>query len=562
MPVRFRFKQEQLSIERLVRLEAKPEKKIKLKRDFKAAFSEHTRVYGEYLAAVDYMEGDPLPLKTHQLALRACTPPPAVIRPHMARLFQQKKLSQHELAHPYESRFQKIMQNIMDAGFDPTIEDYHFIMSQFAAVGDYAGIQTYMNHMDKMGLEPKGQTYGFILQAIAHRISLLPSDSQQPITVRKLVDIFILTLREMADRRIPPSSIDLDLAVRVLSEVHDLQGLTELLRVSYGVDLSYLDSPPIDAASVPPTSTANSSPGVPPVLPFSTYTLNSLLKTLGRWGQISKMTYVFETLTNPLPVPAKSDNTFDDDDGDFFPIQQEWKPQSAEPNSTSFNILIKYCVAHKCRVLAKHYALELMKREHGSTIRLRNELRVRPLSEIATPHLAVNEETLRPLLALASRTRNIALLKWVIRACKLSARRKYRAWTYYNETKSKHDPGLAPSTSDTPAAPESSSSSSLAPTPLLRKTRRSSTFEIPTHLWILRRDIALFYSMKVRAKRRLFNIIDRIKARLGRRVWAGKSVYMRDKAARVNVDPEVWKKKVNFKKRREQMLRPTPGEGS
>ena len=36
------------------------------------------------------------------------------------------------------------------------------------------------------------------------------------------------------------------------------------------------------------------------------------------------------------------------------------------------------------------------------------------------------------------------------------------------------------------------------------------------------------------------------KARMGRRIWKGKDVYMKDEETRVKVDREAWKEKVNF----------------
>ena len=506
------------------------------------AYSDRTKIYGEYLAAVNDTGGDTLPLEIHQVALRACTPPSDDIRAHMARLLQEGKLSWNNLTHPYESRFQEIIENIIAAGFNPSIEDYHFIMSQCAAVGHYVGIQKYMHHMGRMGLEFNGQTFGFIFQAIAHRLSFPAPDSERPIIVREFVDVFVQALREMANRRIPPSPMNVDLTFRVLSEVNDSQGVADLLRMNYGMDLSYLDSPPIDAASAPSTSAAISSPNI---LRFSTSALNSLLETLGRWGQISKMIYVFETLTNPLPVPTKSDNTSDDDD-DFSPIQQEWKPHSAEPNTTSFNILIKHCVAHGYPALAKHYAIHLMDMEHKSNRRLWDELLRKPLSEVAAPHVAVNAETLGPIHAFANRTHSVALLRWVIRGCILSIRRKYRAWTYHNATKSKYDPRIAPSTSDAPATPGSSLSSSRNPS-------RSPTFDVSTHLWILKQDLAALCDLKFKTMNRLYDTIDRIKARLGRRVWDNKDVFFRDEGKRVMVEPEVWKEKVNFEVRKRKV---------
>jgi hypothetical protein len=363
--------------------------------------------------------------------------------------------------------------------------------------------------------------------------------------------------------------MNLDLAFRILSEVNDQQGLAQLLRLGYGMDLSYLDSPPVNRAPIssepsPGVLPFSSLPGLLPsstspsgALPFSTSALNSLLEALGRWRHISKMIYVFETLTNPLPVPAKPDNTFDDDDDDLIPIQQEWKPPSAKPNTTSFNILIKYCAAHRYPALARHYATQLMHEEHVGTVRFRKELWKRS-SGAAAPHLAVNRKTLQPILGLGNRTHDNELLRWVIRACKVSIRRKYRTWVYFEHTKSYYDRQPASWTTDTTATPESSSSSTLSPTPPSSpKHSQPSTFDVHAHTWILKQDIAKLSNIKWNAADRLSNTVNRTKARLGRRVWGGKDIFMRDKNARVIVSRETWKRKVNFRRSKRE-VKPMP----
>ena len=541
-PTRFHWMHNQRSIGQLI-AEAKLEKEAKQKL-FESAHSENTKIYGQYLAAVNGAVDDPLPLEIHQAVLRACTPQRDIVRAHVARLLQEDKVGWYQVTHPYESRFHKIIHNIVNAGFNPSTEDYHFIMSQLAAVGNHAGIAKYTHQMRGTGLEPNQQTFGYLLQAIAHRISLSIPSSERPAIVRNLVDTAIQALQEMVDLRIPPSSPNLDLAFRILGEVHDPQAIAEVLRLGYGMDLSYLDSPPVDAAPVPSTPTAE---WLQQVFPFSTSALNSLLEILGRSGQISKMVYVFETLTNPLPVPAKPDNTFDDDDDDFVPVQQEWKPPSAEPNTTSFNILIKHSAA-RYPWLAKNYATQLIHEEHMGTLRLRKELREKPLREVVAPRVAVNAETLRPIRGIANRSHDIELLRWIIQVCKTSVRRKYRSWIYYDHTRSKYDPQMTSSTSDTPDPLELPPSSSVPlPPPSPPKRSSSSTFNVSTHLQILKQDIAALSQLRWTAENRLFDTISSNKARLGRRIWEGKDVYMKDEEDRVIVTQEVWKEKVNFK---------------
>jgi len=533
VPFTWRAKNNQLSLSAL-KMGVMQEREEKLSQSVETAYSDHAKIFGQYLADVNDAEGRPLPLEVHQAALRTCAPSPDEIRPYMARLMQEDKHMWNKLGHPFESRFRRIINNITDAGFDQSIEDYHFIMSQFAAVGHYVGIQNFTRRMGRKGLEPDQRTYGFLLQAIAHRISLSSPTRAESSIISQLVYVAVQALQEMVGRRMPPSTMNLDLALRILSEVHDLRGLAEFLRLGYGIDLSYLDSPPIDAA--PGSSTLTLRPS-----PFSTSALNALLEALGRWGEISKMVYAFETLTNPLPVPAKPDNTFDDDDDDFLPIQEVRKPPFAKPNTTSFNTLIKYCVAHGYPALAKHYATQLMREEHMSTIRLREELRHKPLGEVAPPRLAVNVKTLRPIQVLASRNHKVGLLRWVIRVCKLSARRKYRAWTYYDQVGWKYGYEPASSTPDTLATPKSSPSPPSSP-----KTSRSPRFNIPTHQRILRHDVATLCDLKRMAQVAMFKTLTGTKARLGRRVWKGKDVYSREKGARVVVDRETWKRTVNF----------------
>lgn len=538
----------QRSVGQLV-AEAKLEREAKS--NVKSAHSEDTKIYRQYLAAVNGAVDGPLPLQTHQVVLRACTPHRDAVRAHVGRLLEQDELDWRQVTHPYESRFQKIIENITSAGFNPTIDDYHFVMFQLAAVGHYTGIRKYMRHMGRIGLGPDQQTFGYFLQAIAHRVSLPIPSLERAGIVRNLVNTAIKAIREMVSLRIPPSSANLDLAFRVLSEVYDPQGIAELLQLGYGMDLSYLDSPPIDGGTV---STTPAAEWLPQTLPFSTNALNSLLEPLGRWGQISKMVYVFETLTNPLPVPVKPDNTFDDDDDDFFPIQQEWKPPSALPNTTSFNLLIKHSIAHGHPWLAKHYTMQMIHEEHMGTLRLRDELRKKPSSEVAAPRVAVSGGTLRPIQGFANRFHDIETLKWFIWMCKRAARIKYRSWTFYDQNQSKYDSQPTPTTSDTPDSLEPPPSSSTSPPlPSLRKT-----FRVSKHLYILKQDIAAITRLRWTAENRLFESVAKQKARMGRRIWKGKNVYMKDEGTRVSVDPEQWKQKVNFMVSKQRVVEPKP----
>lgn len=518
-----------------LRIEARAERESREARRHQsthAGYFDHNKVYSRYLAAVDSERADPLPLEVHQAVLRACTLPPGDIRAYTARLLREEKVTWNRLTHPYQSRFRKIILNILDAGLRPSSNDYHFIMSQFAAAGDYAGIHKYMRYMTESGLETDARAFGFYLQAIAQQISVAAPTSERITVIPKLVNLAIQAIRDMNDRKIPPSPANADLAFRILSEVHNSQSLPAVVKSIYGMDLNYLDSPPIDTTSIPSTST-DSSLGVQP---FSTHALNSLIRKLGQWGQISKMVYVFETLTNPLPLPTKPDNTFDDDDDDFIPIQQVWKPPSPEPNSTAYNTLIKHCINHRYPALAKHYTKQLMLQERQRIRWLRNELKSKPSTEDLVPHAGVTLQTLRPICTFASTSHDVALLKWAIQVAGLSIKRKYWSCIFLDRIQSRNAQRPAFSIPGTLATPKPPS----PPSPFSSKSWA-------VHRLVLKRDLLQLYELRQGLKERLFWMIARKRVRLGRRVWKGKSVYLRHRNARVRVGREMWKKTVNFR---------------
>jgi hypothetical protein len=62
----------------------------------------------------------------------------------------------------------------------------------------------------------------------------------------------------------------------------------------------------------------------------------------------------------------------------------------------------------------------------------------------------------------------------------------------------------------------------------------------------LQRDIQQLEQLESIVATALGRIIDRIKERLGRRVWTGKDVWLANERARTPVTKEFWKEAVNF----------------
>ena len=99
--------------------------------------SKSSRPWSHYVDLLNYMGLETLPLEVHQLVLRKCVPPARVLRAASRR---EGRTRRHPHApHMYENRLQTVMKNIRSAGWQADLDDYHFILEQFAAVGHYIG---------------------------------------------------------------------------------------------------------------------------------------------------------------------------------------------------------------------------------------------------------------------------------------------------------------------------------------------------------------------------------------------------------------------------------------
>ena len=72
-------------------------------------------------------------------------------------------------------------------------------------------------------------------------------------------------------------------------------------------------------------------------------------------------------------------------------------------------------------------------------------------------------------------------------------------------------------------------------------------FDIDLHLTILYRDLAQIEELERRAMDTLGRSVQRVKERLGRRIWGGKSVYLRSLEFRTRLSRDVWREIVRFR---------------
>ncbi|EGO01752.1 hypothetical protein SERLA73DRAFT_48258, partial [Serpula lacrymans var. lacrymans S7.3] len=336
-------------------------------------FPNPSRVWSYYTDLLGYLEFEHLPLEIHQAVLRKCVPSTNVLRGAMARRMAAGNAPR--IPHMYEARLKSVMRNIRTTGHKPTLSDYHFILEQFASVGHYKGaFQVYNELTLVFGLHPTPKTYGLCLQAIAHRLSLPIYKFERGRLVEEAGRMSQELMKGMATYKLPFTSVNLDLTIRVLKEIADEEGFSRLMKVGYGIDLDNPDHPPLDVVT-----SAEGVEGLDYRVPFSTAALNTTLDMLGRFGNVPKLVQAFEVLTQPLPPQANKhfSMAFDEED-DFGVINpastQPYQAPHAAPNTTTYNILLKHISRAGHATFARHYLFQAMRLDRQTDRDLRSQM--------------------------------------------------------------------------------------------------------------------------------------------------------------------------------------------
>jgi len=399
-----------------------------------------SRPWGHYVDLLNYMGLERLPLEVHQLVLRKCVPPASVIRAASAR--EHRARYYPRAPHAYENRLQTVMKNIRSAGWQAELNDYHFVLEQFAAVGHYVGSRGVLREMMFAGVEPRAKTYSLCLQALAHRLTLPCTEERYPALVGETTKMARELIRDMHARNVPFTSVNLDLAIRILRETVDEKSFDDLIKFGYGIDLAYPDRLPLEVIEQQSGPKAASSdvlePPSLPLQPLSTPGLNVVIDMLGRSGRISKMVQAFEVLTQPLTNSCQSSSTslFDEDEDDCSinppSIPEPTYPlPSAPPNSTTFQYLITHASRAGHAVFARHYLVYAMHLDREENQRLRHELCTLPVDQITPPLLAVNRSMLLPVFGLSNREKQVELMRWTLKMIKRTLRRKREDLRWY-----------------------------------------------------------------------------------------------------------------------------------
>ncbi|KAH9077436.1 hypothetical protein EDB83DRAFT_1708204 [Lactarius deliciosus] len=402
--------------------------------------SNPSRPWGHYVDLLNYMGLEKLPLELHQLVLRKCVPPASVVRAASAR--ENRARFFPHAPHAYENRLQTVMKNIRSAGWRAELDDYHFILEQFAAVGHHVGSRRILQEMAYAGIRPQPKTYSLCLQALAHRLTLSYPKVKYPALIDETTKMARDLIQDMRTRKLPFTSVNVDLAIRVLRETVDEKGFDELIKFSYGIDLAYPDCLPLEVieqqAAPEDASSEVLRPPLYPLQPLSTPALNTIIDMLGRTGRISKMVQAFEVLSQPIPKSGQSPTSLFDEDEDDNPVNPPSGPEPihplpfAPPNTTTFQFLIKHAAREGHAVFARHYLVQAMRLDREADVRLKRDICTLPVHEISPPRLAVNRNMFLSIFGLSNCDKQVELMRWTLRMIRRTLRRKRKDLYWYS----------------------------------------------------------------------------------------------------------------------------------
>ncbi|KAF9008679.1 hypothetical protein BDQ17DRAFT_1348750 [Cyathus striatus] len=548
-----------------------------------------SRIWSYYMTVINVLGQQNVPLEIHQQVLRHCTAPSAELRVSAPRRLLAG--NKPDNPHIHEGRFQSIIRNIRSMGINPSLDDYHFILEQFAAVGHHVGAIQVFKELVHVGVIPEAKTFGLCLQAIAYRLSLpVRRDRRDRLVLqtRKMLDDLMDDMRKY---EVPLASVNFDLSFRILKETLEKDAVEKLVKWGYGIDLSNPDRLPLEyvesGSSHSKLDNTRSSP-----LQFSTSALNTILDVLGYMGDVSRLVQAFEVLTQPLPEASQHlFSSFDDEDdfGESVELPSAFKPPYAMPNTTTYNILLRHLCKLGHATLVRHYILQAVSLDRQTDHRLRQDIRYALknrqqhfLDNVTAPHFAINRGTLLPALGHSNRDKDLGLMRWLSTKMARIVHKKRADLAFYMDVRER----LRESEKEYTNGGQThrlQRSAFLRPTPsrisdtstphrtLQRKRKpdslfsynldelrpppmKTKQFDIDLHIYILERDIRELDAFTRRLQDTLGRTTQHLKERLGRRVWAGKDIYLAtEHKGRTVISREKWREIVGFKPRRSQI---------
>jgi len=521
-----------------------------------------SQLWSAYSALVGIAGSGLIPLDIHQQVLRRCWPSTSLLRQRIVRGLEEGKLP--EVANLPEERFHAVLRNIRSIGLQPNLEDFETILEKFAIVGHYQGCWHIYKDLKRHGCTPSPTTFGYCFQSIAYRFSLpIPKASRETMAVIAQ-DMFSTYMADMRAFHVPMNPVTFDLSIRILKETLDREGFENLMRWGYALDLSNPDRVALEFSD--PSHLAHDGKRLVP-FPFTTTALNTTIDILGRLGDISKMIQAFEVLTQPLPHAKQHffssfESDESDDYGEKVTMDHPTPVPHAEPNTTTYNIMLRYICRADHAVLARHYLNHARMLDRHTAHFLRNDVQhargvKRPLEELTSPRMNINAGMLLPVLGQGNKDKNLGLLKWLHSKMPIILRKCKSDLDYFRRVLEEIEQGNLevfpePELNKPPPSPVLDLDIRNPPSP---EQITFKPFSIKLHVAILSRNYAQIEEFEKRLSFIVGRTHERLKERLGRRVWECKLVFFRDDRKRSIVTKQKWRNIVNFQPKKKDSYR-------
>lgn len=524
---------------------------LQLKMALSSSYSSPDHVWTMYTDALNSPETNEIDLETHRHVLRLCTLKD--MRTGSKHRYLNK--SRPAPAHIHEERFQNVIQNILAFG-QPSIEDYHFVLEQFAAVGHSIGSMRVYKEMKNIRLcQPDNVTIALVLQSIAHRLVIPERKADRSETIHHAAGQLRQLLDDMQKLKLPWTGTNMDLTLRIMKHTSDEENFDRILKLGYGIDMRYPGSPLLDSESSA-------------LLPFTTSTLNTVLFMYGMSGNTSKLVQAFEVLSVPPPPPTRLAQLYKEG-----LIRSEIpKTPTAQANTTSYAFLLRHICAMDQDHLARHYLIQAIEYAWEVSWALRRKTVVTPnISDVHAPTMTVNRAMFLSVFGLSNRNKDVQLMRWVLGRIPWVVKQKQGDLLHYSglvkhlKKRGQWPQDIPVSTFLTRMASAAKSDyveiddvrwrtadidDVLAVDPRRQEPpspRPPKPLDVELHMRILRDDIAGLTALEEYIRPILARTIERVKDRLGRRVWQGKDIYLRTEAGRVQVSKEKWIEIANYR---------------
>ncbi|PPQ81747.1 hypothetical protein CVT24_003731 [Panaeolus cyanescens] len=342
---------------------------------------------------------------------------------------------------------------------------------------------------------------------------------------------------DMKKHTVPMTAVNFELSLRILKAYALARGVRHRLCSTPTASLWNTDPEQLNGKMQ--TSSNHSPLQSPHLTPFSICSVDR------------------EVLTQPLSNAGQHFfNSYDEDD---FGIDVDvstttrFTPPYAQLNTTTYAILLRHIGQTPYQsVFTRHYLLQALHLDRFTDMTLRRKYWAKtPLEEISSPHFSLNRDLLLSVLGQSNKHKDLGLKADLEFYQKVKeARDKANREGFPTQSTSRQLLGVR-GTLDQAKEPKEDLDifdldvSGVQPP----EPSEPRSFNVDLHVQILKRNVLEIEQFAKRLEYVLGRSTQRVKERLGRRVWAGKDVFFMDQGKRVKTTRKRWKGVVNFKDR-------------